>query len=74
MASVTMSAEKFANLTGIDMQDWGLDETIQSVTVFADGTVNALDASGGVLADLTAGNAAAARLVVGAYLAACEDA
>jgi hypothetical protein len=74
MASVTMSAEKFANLTGIDMEDWGLDETIQSVTVFADGTVNALDASGGVLADLAAGNAAAAARVVGAYLAVCEDA
>jgi hypothetical protein len=69
-----MSAEKFASLTGIDMQDWGLDDTVQSVTVFADGIVNALDADGGVLADLAAGNAAAARVVVGAYLAVCEDA
>jgi hypothetical protein len=74
MASVTMSAEKFSNLTGISMEDWGLDDTVQSVTVFADGTVNALDANGGVLADLAAGNAAAARVVVGAYLAVCEDA
>ena len=44
------------------------------MTVFADGCVNALDANGGVLADLAAGNAAAARVVVGAYLAVCEDA
>jgi len=73
MASVTMSAEKFASLTGIDMQDWGLDDTVQSVTVFADGCVNALDANGGVLADLAAGNKAAAARVQVAYLAACED-
>jgi hypothetical protein len=69
-----MSAQKFSNLTGIDMQDWGLDGTVQSVTVFADGTANALDARGGCIADLAAGNAVSRSRVVNAYLAACEDA
>ena len=74
MDSVTMSAEKFASLTGISMQEWALDDTVQSVTVFADGYVNALDANGSLLADLASGNEAATARVQVAYLAVCENA
>jgi hypothetical protein len=67
---VMMTAEQFATLTGLSLEDWGLDESTQSVTVWADGHAVALLASGSTIGDLSSGNSRARARCIAAFGAA----
>jgi len=65
-----MTAEQFAALTGLSLEEWGLDESTQSVTVWADGHAVALLASGSTIGDLSSGNSRARARCIAAFGAA----
>jgi hypothetical protein len=68
---VMMTAEQFATLTGLSLEDWGLDESYQ-VTVWADGHAVALSLDGTPIYGLSAGNDRARARCIAAHAAACN--
>jgi hypothetical protein len=67
---VNMAAVEFATLTGLSLEEWGLDDSYQ-VTVWADGHANALSVDGAPVYGISAGNDRARARCVAAHAAAC---
>jgi hypothetical protein len=67
---VNMAAVEFATLTGLSLEEWGLNDSYQ-VTVWADGHANALSVDGAPVYGISAGNDRARARCVAAHAAAC---
>jgi hypothetical protein len=68
MSNVTLTATEFVAALGHSLADWALG-TDWTVVVFADGTVNALDAAGVAYYDLAAANVEATAAAAALYRA-----